>query len=202
MGIKVVSKVAGFVFVSMLSFQTLDAKVINAVALLVDGEPVTLYEIEKVIHTFKVDRQKAIEILVDRNIEQNAIKSFGLTVSDSEIDDYMFRSAMGAKMSVFDFEKMLTSKGIDVDEYKTDLKEKIKKDKLLRSIIEQSYKEPTTKDLMDYYNTNINQYNIPSSIKVSRYDSKNPEELSKFIQTPLVLRDGVSMESLVLKKRS
>lgn len=180
----------------------LEARIINGIALLVNGEPVTLYEIEKVKQTFQVEKEKAIDLLIDRKIEQSAIKEFGIKVGQSEVEDYMFRNAMQAKMNVFEYEQALQSKGIDILGYKEDLKDKIKKDKLLQYVIESSYKEPSDTELNEYYQLNSKLFNLPRKIQVRKYISQNPNLLEKYIQAPLMMVEGISSQEEILEQEN
>ncbi|MEE6574748.1 hypothetical protein VWM83_06415, partial [Campylobacter coli] len=54
------------------------ANTINAIAVVVDKEPITTYDIEQTMKTLNIPKNQALGILINEKMELSQIKQFGI----------------------------------------------------------------------------------------------------------------------------
>lgn len=197
-----IKKCVKSLFLVLLFKLSLVAGLVDGVSIVVNNTPITLYEIKKYSVNFKVPIKKAVEALIREKLEDNLIKKYDLSVSDTEITDEMEKISSRANMSIVDFENYLEKKGVDIDTYKKDLKKRILKRKLYKKIVSGKIKRADEQELKEYYQKHINIYSIPQMIQVTEYDSKDKELLKKLIQNPMLNISGITRKEKVLKSKN
>jgi predicted HTH domain antitoxin len=198
----VVKKYLGVIVLFVIFKLSLIAGLVDGVSVVVNNNPITLYEIKKYSVNFKVPIKKAVEALIREKLEENLIKKYNLSTDDTEITDEMEKISSRAGMSIVDFENYLEKKGVDIDAYKKDLAKKLTKRKLYKKIVSGKIKRADEKELKEYYQRHINLYSIPQMIQVTEYDSKDKKLLEKLIQNPMLNINGISRKEQVLKSKN
>lgn len=197
-----VKKYLGVIVLFVIFKLSLIAGLVDGVSVVVNNNPITLYEIKKYSVNFKVPIKKAVEALIREKLEENLIKKYNLSTDDTEITDEMEKISSRAGMSIVDFENYLEKKGVDIDAYKKDLAKKLTKRKLYKKIVSGKIKRADEKELKEYYQRHINLYSIPQMIQVTEYDSKDKKLLEKLIQNPMLNINGISRKEQVLKSKN
>jgi parvulin-like peptidyl-prolyl isomerase len=172
--------------------------IISGVSIVINDEPITLYEIYKYSTKYKISKSKAIDLLVREKLENAQIKKLGITVDAFELDQYIEKIATKNGMSIYEFLNMLKSKGIDIDQYKKDLKQKMKRDKLYSSIYREKLKGVEESELKDFYDKNPNEFKIANSFDVVVYSAKNPEDLEAIKKNPMLKLENIKTEAKTL----
>ena len=146
---------------------SLSAATIDGVAIVINKEPITLYDVYKYSKRFNIEKKEALDILVRQKLEESEIKKLDISVTNFDVDQAIETLAISNNMSQFDFINMIKSKNIDIAEYKEELKNKLKRDKLYRHILSAKAQQVSDGELKAYYNENQNEFSQASSFDVT-----------------------------------
>src|SRR5882762_843066 len=150
----------------------------QTVAVMVNGEPITNYDIEQrsklnFLTTHKpADRQQVIDELIDEKVKIREGKKFGVDPSISDIDQSY--GAMSSRMRITpdQLTKSLETQGIRPDT----LKARIKAEMIWTSLIRGRYKE----------SLQVGEKDVAAAIQVNGDDKQTPEAFEYKMQ-PIVL---------------
>lgn len=176
-----------------------NAGLINAVALIVNNDPITLYDIDKMMEENHLSKQKAVKLLIDEKIYNQAIKKNGVSVDIFDVDNYIDKLAVQNKMSTLDF-KALVRQQQDYNAFRQKIKTQLLHQKLVRKIAEGKIKIATNDDIKIYYENNKKQFTRANKIKVVAYISKSKELLNKIKLNPMFNDSRVVSQTLSLKQ--
>ncbi len=172
------------------------AGLVNAISVIINNQPITLYEIYKYADKFHISKKASLEILIRQKLEDAQIKKLGIAASDFEVNSYIKKLADKNGISEFDFLQMLKSKGIEEDEYKKDLKKKIEQEKLYRKIFASKDIRVKPKDLKNYYKNNKSQFIKAQSFETVVYESQSKQSLEKIRQNPMLSFPDIKAKQL------
>jgi len=176
--------------------------IITGVSVIINNEPITLYEVYKYSQKYKVSRKESLNMLVREKLEKTQIKKLRIDADIFEVDKYIEDLASKNGLSQYEFLNMLKSKEIKIDEYKTELKEKIKRDKLYQSIFRDKIKGIEDHEIEKFYKDNSDEFKLANSFYISIYTSQNEKELQDIQNNPMLQPVGVKIESKQLKANS
>ncbi|NPA03296.1 MAG: hypothetical protein GXO61_00370 [Epsilonproteobacteria bacterium] len=175
------------------------AKVIDAIAIVVNGEPITTYEIAKTAQKYRLPPEKAVDMLIQRKLEDEQIKKLGLTIDDFELERAMeeFAKEKGFP-DLYTFEQELKKRGMEWDEFKRTFRSQLLRKKLYDHISQKQLgKKIDLKKLKDYYHSHKDEFTIAQKIEIVKYVSPSKEVLEKIKEnpfykpsTPLLLETG------------
>ena len=169
--------------ISILLFGTLlQARIVNAIAIVVDGEPITTAEIRAVQKQLNVSKKEAENMLIDNRLQKAAMKD--ITVSEDEVDKGIERIAQQNGMSVKKMQGILKKQGQSWNKFRDQVKGGIKKQKFFRSNIAPTIAEPTTDELKIFYKHHQELFSQPSSITVMEYSASTPDKIQKMLRNP------------------
>jgi len=151
----------------------------QTVAVMVNGEPITNYDIEQrsklsLLTTHKpADRQQVINELIDEKVKIKEAKKFGVDPTVSDIDQSY--AAMSGRMRITpdQLTKSLESQGIRPET----LKERIKADMVWTSLVRGRFKE----------SLQVGEKEVAAAVKVSGGDEKPEAESFEYKMQPIVL---------------
>ena len=172
------------ILIALLILNPLFAKMIDAIAVVVNNEPITLYEIEKTKKTLGISTQQAVQLLIRKKIEEAQIKKLGVTISDFELQEAIDNYAKQKGMDIFTLRELLEKKGIPWEKYKKSFKEQLLRKKLYEKIAK-SARQPSQEQLKEYYETHQEEFMVPKSVVVTKYISPSKELLMQIAQNPL-----------------
>ncbi|PAF54478.1 hypothetical protein BKH42_00785 [Helicobacter sp. 13S00482-2] len=183
--------------------KTTQGTIIDGIAIKVNGDPITLYEISQTQKKLKIDRKKAIDVLIADRIKSQEIKRLNINVDDARIEDEIKNIAKRNGMDYDTFIAMLMKQGVNYGKYKDELKEQIQTQELLRSVLLSNVNTAGETQMRDYYDKHQEEFSIPKEVQTIRYVSKDPEALKKAVENPMMKVTGVdsgeekiSLESL------
>ena len=179
----------------LLFTSSLQATIIDGIVALVNKEPITLYDIQKYATRFNLSKQEALDILIRQKLEESEIKKLDIAVDDFEVDQYIENIATKNGMSPFEFSNTLRSKNISPDEYKEDLRNKLKRDKLYRKILS-SKTLVGDGELKAYYDANLHEFSQASAFNVAIYSSQNQQALEQITKNPMSVFKDDSIEEV------
>jgi hypothetical protein len=188
-------------FSCIFSFSLLFADLVNAVAVSVDDEAITLYDIVKVKDRFGFTENQAVDYLIDIILKKQEVQKLGIEVSQYEVEQELNSISKSNGMNVDDFKKFLVSKGISWDEHKKDIEDKISTRKLFKKIAYSKIKFPNDSDLNSYYNSHINEFKIFNTINVVEYSSNSEDSLVKLVQNPMFRSNDITRNEYNLESK-
>lgn len=182
-----------------LLISPLSAGVVDGVSVIINKEPITLFDVYKYSGRFNISKKEALDILVRQKLEESEIKKLNISVDSFEVDQYIENIAISNNVSQFDFLNMIKSKNIDVAEYKEDVKSKIKRDKLYKKIVSNKMQQMGDSELLAYYNDNLGEFSQASSFDVTVYTSNNQQNLTSIQENPMSVVSNVELKDTSLE---
>jgi len=176
-----------------------NAGLINAIALIVNEEPITLYEIDKTMEEKSLSKNEAVKFLIDEKIYNQEIKKNNVSVDIFDVDNYIANLAAQNKMSALEFKSLIRQQQ-DYDAFEKKVKEQLLHQKLVRKIATGNIKIATEDDIRIYYENNKEQFTLANQIEVVAYISKSKELLNEIKANPMMNNTNVVSQALSLKQ--
>ncbi|MFP6352302.1 SurA protein [Helicobacter pylori] len=170
---------------------TLEDKVVGGISLLVNGSPITLYQIQEEQKKSKVSKAQARDRLIAERIKNQEIERLKIHVNDDKLDQEMAMMAQQQGMDLDHFKQMLMAEG-HYKLYRDQLKEHLEMQELLRNILLTNVDTSSETKMREYYNKHKEQFSIPTEIETVRYTSTNQEDLERAMADPNLEIPGVS----------
>ncbi|RKV21580.1 SurA protein [Helicobacter pylori] len=170
---------------------TLEDKVVGGISLLVNGSPITLYQIQEEQKKSKVSKAQARDRLIAERIKNQEIERLKIHVDDDKLDQEMAMMAQQQGMDLDHFKQMLMAEG-HYKLYRDQLKEHLEMQELLRNILLTNVDTSSETKMREYYNKHKEQFSIPTEIETVRYTSTNQEDLERAMSNPNLEVPGVS----------
>ena len=169
-------------FATVLVLSTLlEAKIVDGIAMIVEGEPVTTAEIGAVQRQYHISRQKAIDLLVQDRLQKAAMNE--ITVPEEEIDTKINEVAAKNGVSVAQMQQILQKRGTSWSQYREDVRKALKKEKFFKEKVVANIPTPSEDELKLYYKHHQKEFTLPASIKLKEYASSSQEAMQRFLQT-------------------
>ncbi|MCQ2628620.1 SurA N-terminal domain-containing protein [Helicobacter pylori] len=170
---------------------TLEDKVVGGISLLVNGSPITLYQIQEEQKKSKVSKAQARDRLIAERIKNQEIERLKIHVDDDKLDQEIAMMAQQQGMDLDHFKQMLMAEG-HYKLYRDQLKEHLEMQELLRNILLTNVDTSSETKMREYYNKHKEQFSIPTEIETVRYTSTNQEDLERAMADPNLEVPGVS----------
>ncbi|GHQ82224.1 hypothetical protein VN0406_14080 [Helicobacter pylori] len=170
---------------------TLEDNVVGGISLLVNGSPITLYQIQEEQEKSKVSKAQARDRLIAERIKNQEIERLKIHVDDDKLDQEMAMMAQQQGMDLDHFKQMLMAEG-HYKLYRDQLKEHLEMQELLRNILLTNVDTSSETKMREYYNKHKEQFSIPTEIETVRYTSTNQEDLERAMSNPNLEVPGVS----------
>ncbi|MGL2545149.1 SurA protein [Helicobacter pylori] len=170
---------------------TLEDKVVGGISLLVNGSPITLYQIQEEQEKSKVSKAQARDRLIAERIKNQEIERLKIHVDDDKLDQEMAMMAQQQGMDLDHFKQILMAEG-HYKLYRDQLKEHLEMQELLRNILLTNVDTSSETKMREYYNKHKEQFSIPTEIETVRYTSTNQEDLERAMSNPNLEVPGVS----------
>ncbi|GAA7981046.1 hypothetical protein HpCS12_11400 [Helicobacter pylori] len=170
---------------------TLENNVVGGISLLVNGSPITLYQIQEEQEKSKVSKAQARDRLIAERIKNQEIERLKIHVDDDKLDQEMAMMAQQQGMDLDHFKQMLMAEG-HYKLYRDQLKEHLEMQELLRNILLTNVDTSSETKMREYYNKHKEQFSIPTEIETVRYTSTNQEDLERAMADPNLEIPGVS----------
>ena len=168
----------------LLISSALFAQIVDGIAAIVDGKPVTLYEIEKLSRTKGIPPREALELLIQKRLEEEQIKKLGVSVNDTELEREIERFARQKGLDYYELRNAVEEQGIDWYEYKREFREQLLRKKLYEKILA-SHNRPTPQQIREYYENHPEEFTLAQKATLIKYVSPSKEVLERIRQNPL-----------------
>jgi len=184
----------------LLFYISLNAKMIDGVAIVVDNQAITLYDIKQEMQLTGVDAKKASDILIRKKLEEIEIKKRKIHVSSDEVYQEIKATAQRNHMSVSQFyDAVRNSNGLSSSEVQKKIKERLQSQRLFSAIAYSSMAEPTESEIKDYYTLHKKVFQHPSAFSTIIYTSNNQEKLQEKVSNPMFYSPDIQQNEQTLK---
>ena len=164
---------------ALLTF--VQAKMVDGIALIVNGEAVTTTEIRAVQKQMHVSKKQATDMLIADRLQKAAMRN--VSIPDSAIDSRIAHIAAQNNLTVPKMQKILKQQGTTWRKYRKSVKERMKKDKFYREKASATLTKPSEDELKLFYEKNKKTFIIPSSISMIEYSASSEKTLKNFLET-------------------
>ncbi|WQS94033.1 SurA protein [Helicobacter pylori] len=171
--------------------KALEDKVVGGISLLVNGSPITLYQIQEEQEKSKVSKNQARDRLIAERIKNQEIERLKIHIDDDRLDQEMAMMAQQQGMDLDHFKQMIMAEG-QYKTYRDQLKEHLEMQELLRNILLTNVDTSSETKMREYYNKHKDQFSIPTEVETVRYTSTNQEDLERAMSNPNLEVPGVS----------
>lgn len=155
-----------------------NAKYINGISAIIDGEIITDYDIQKLIDALKISPSQALNILIRQKLEDAQIKAMEINPSEIEINAQM--SQIGAHSGFkdwSDFEQALKNQGVNINDFRAQVKNNIALEKLYSNITNRPNANITQENARRFYQNNKSLFSRFINATITQYSSQNAQDL-------------------------
>ena len=174
------------IFITLILVASLNAEILDAIAIVVKGKAITLYDIKKEMQLSRMTQKEASDILIRKKLEETEIDERKISVSSSEVYDDIKKTAARNNLSISEFyDAIRKSSGLSSSDLKTKIKEKLLSQKLYSAIAYSSVSEPSEAEIEEYYELHKTKFDHPKSFSVVIYNSQDSTRLQQKINNPM-----------------
>lgn len=174
------------------------AGVINGVALTVNDEPITIYDIDKIVSVNKISKNEAVGLLIDKALYEQSIKENNISADVFEINDYIEKLANANGMDLYSFKSIVKQKYGEYTVFEEEAKDAVIRQKLIQKIVKGQLAIASQEDMELYYEKNKDKFSTSKFYEVNQYTSKNKAALNTAIKNPMVVSADVERTSIKL----
>jgi len=166
-------------FITLLTLA--QAKVIDAIALVVEGEPVTTAEIRAVQQQLQISKKEATDLLIQDRLQKSAMKD--IVIADEDIDSKIASIAAQNNLTIPKMQKILKEQGTTWTKYRSGVREAMKKEQFFQKNVVTSIPTPSEDELKLFYQNHEDEFTIPSRVSLVEYSAATEAKMKKFLQT-------------------
>lgn len=190
-------KILPLLISTVLSIQA-QPQVIDAIAIDVEGEPITTLEIQAVQQKLQMSKQAAVETLIKDRLEKSAIKKAGIIIAPEEIQAKINAIASSKGLTQAKMQTLLAQKGLTWENYITQLTTEMKKERFFQQVILSTIERPSDAELEEYYNAHKAEFaNAPKQMSLVAYTSNTSAALQQAISNPMKPIAGVNKKNIL-----
>ena len=187
-------KIKTLLFTTLFCTTFAVAGLVDAISIVVDDQPITLYEIYKAEHQLGLPKKKAVEYLIDRKLRKEELARLGIHVDEFDVDNAIEKIARQNGIDSLKLREILARKGVNWEDYKKKVKEKLLQDRLYEKIVSTKIQPPSEQTLREYYRLHINEFSMPEAIQVIQYTAPDRKALYEAMRNPMAQIPGVTRE--------
>ncbi len=148
----------------------LNAGLINGVAVIVNDNIVTQYDIDKAMTKNNLSHNQAVTMLIDKILYQEEIKRFDIAITSDMIDEYLVKLAQSNGMSLDKFKEAVTAQQ-SYAIFLEGIEKRLLNQKLITKIAYGKLKVASDEDMKLFYENNIEQFRVSKdSIQVVSFE--------------------------------
>ncbi|WP_456453109.1 peptidylprolyl isomerase, partial [Hydrogenimonas sp.] len=175
------------------------AGLVDAVSIVVDDQPITLYEIYKTEHQLGLSKEKAVEYLIKQKLKEEELKRLGIQVDEFDVNNEIEKIAQKNGIDSLKLRSIMAQRGVDWDDYKKQVKEKLLQERLYRQILSTKIQPPSDATLREYYQLHINEFSIPEAIEVIQYSAPDRKSLKEAMANSMAAVPGVTRQPQTIR---
>ncbi len=178
------------------------ASMINGIAILVNDEPITIYDIERTMVVNQVDKNEAVSYLIDKVLYDQLVQEYSITADIFEINDYIEKLANSNGMDIYAFKAIVKQEYPDYSVFENEAKNAVIRQKLVQKLVKGQLAIATEEDIKLHHEKNIDKYLTARSFNVVQYSSTSREALVQAIQNPMIIPTDVKRENIALETQN
>ena len=168
----------------------------NGIAMVVEGEPITIAEIKAVQTQLGVSKSEAKDMLILNRLQKAAMRD--IVISEDEIDTRVALIAKQNNLSLKAMQEEIKKQGLTWRKFREQIQTSLQKQKFFRSKIARTIPEPSDDELKIFYKNNITKFKMPSSITAIEYSASSSKAIQAFLKNPSQ-RNGIKSRTVVYK---
>ncbi|WP_201352325.1 peptidylprolyl isomerase [Hydrogenimonas urashimensis] len=189
------SKLKILFLTALLGAMSLQAGLVDAISIIVDDEPITLYEIYKAQKQLGLSKKKAVEYLIKQKLKEEELKRLGIQVDEFDVNQEIEKIAQKNGIDSLKLREIMAKRGMDWNAYKKQMKEKLLQEKLYKRILSTKIQPPSDETLQEYYRLHLSRFSIPEEIQAIQYSAPDRRSLAEAIKNPMAAIPGVTREA-------
>jgi len=166
-------------FITLLTLS--QAKMVDAIAIIVEGEPITTAEIRAVEQQMQISKTEATNLLIQDRLQKSAMRD--VNIAEADIDAKIAAIAAQNNLTVPKMQKILKEQGTTWNKYRSSVKEAMKKEKFYQQKVVSTISAPSEDELKLFYKNHQEEFTIPASVKLIEYSAPSEKSMKKFLQT-------------------
>lgn len=166
-------------FITLLTFS--QAKMVDAIAIIVEGEPVTTAEIRAVQQQMRVSKEEATDLLIQDRLQKSAMKD--IVIDEADIDAKIAAIAAQNNLTIPKMQKILQQQGTTWTKYRSSVRDAMKQEKFFQENVVSSIPAPSEDELKLFYRNHQEEFTIPATISMIEYSAPTEESMKQFLQT-------------------
>jgi len=171
-----------FILLGFITFLTFSqAKMVDALAIIVEGEPITTAEIRAIQTQMSISKKKATSLLIQDRLQKSAMKD--IAIDEGAIDGKISAIAAKNNLTVPKMQKILKEQGTSWSKYRSSVRDAMKREKFFQENVVNSIPTPTDDELRLYYTNHKEEFLAPSSINLIEYSASTKSIMKDFLQT-------------------
>ncbi|WP_428026010.1 peptidylprolyl isomerase [Arcobacter sp.] len=187
-------------FTLLATFTISNAQMIDALALMVNDEPITINDINEKMSETNLRKADAVSLLIDEILYNQELDKQGISVDIFEVNNYLEKIAASNGMDLYTFKSILRQKNKNFEEFEAQTKKELLKRKLADKLVRGNITIATEEDLKIYYENNQNMFTTAAMIDVTQYASKNKRALIAISQNPMAIFQEVVKKDFILEQ--
>ena len=176
------------------------AQLVDAIALTVNDEPITLYDIEKRKAQANLPKDKAVSQLIDEVLFNQLVEEYNITADIFDVNNYLEKIAASNGMDLYTFKSLIKQKYQDYNAYEEQTRQQIIRQKLTSKLVRGNIKIANEEDLKIFYDNNKNLFSTASIVRATQYSSVDNTALKKAIDNPMINIKGVKKVAIELNQ--
>lgn len=186
------------IFSLIMSLTISFAGIVDAIALVVNDDPITLFDIEKKKYENKLSKEDAVSQLIDEVLFSQLVRKNHISADIFDVNNYLEKLAASNGMDLYTFKSIIKQKYKDYGKYEEQTKTLIIRQKLTNKLVRGNLKIASEEDLKIYYENNSSKFQMASKVSAIQYSSKNKVELNKVRKAPMANIPGISKSRIEL----
>ena len=170
----------------------------NGIALTVNEDPITIYDIEKTMSANNISKNEAVGFLIDKTLYEQAIKENNIVADIFDVNDYIEKLASSNGMDLYSFKSVVKQKYGNYELFENEAKDAVIRQKLIQKIVKGQLAVATQEDMELYYEKNKEKYSSSKFYEVTQYTSKNKASLIAALNNPMVIAADVERTQIKL----
>ena len=170
------------------------AGVVDGIAVIVDNEPITLYEIDQAQRELGFSREQAVNFLIKRKVEDTLIKERNIGIDEYLVAERFKGMAEKNGLSLSKFKSAIIRKNGSIGGFYKGIRKQLQREKLYSMIIRSEVQKPTDVELKNYYLSNKNLFSMPTHVELIKYSSFSKNLLREVQRNPMLQNPDIKRE--------
>lgn len=189
-------KLLPFLLFAFISYA--EAQVLDAIAIDVEGEPITTLEIQAVQEKMGLSKQAAVEALIKDRLEKSTLRKAHIEIDPSQVQEKANVIAKSKGLTLEQMKNILAQKGLTWDSYLKQLTIEMKKERFFKENILSTITPPSDTELETYYNMHKDKFSAaPTQMSLVAYAAPTAQSLKEAIDNPMQPIEGVQKKNIL-----